>query len=371
MGSFRAGKRIVAITAAAIALAGPAAHAWGPVGHSEVGAIADELIRSHRAADQVRTILGPVTLAQAGPWGDCIRSVTGPADGFRYQPEPQYRPPCRVFESPDFLASMIDYARNNWTNCAYRRNDGCHTQYHFADLALQRSQYHFGDVGTNNYDIVHAMDAAIAALRSSECSGPNAATARPRTPAPFNFTCRQALLILTHLIGDLHQPLHVGGVYLDEKGEQVDPDSSAAERAREHDTTTAGGNALVWGSATNPSKLHSVWDGGITALGYDQGCPNARTPRPACISLDRARQVHLTSGPVTGWPERWAGDTLMRARDAFEGLSFGAKVGNRWPVIFANEADYARRRQAMQRSQIEAGGARLSHLLMAIWPDRR
>ena len=61
----------------------------------------------------------------------------------------------------------------------------------------------------------------------------------------------------------------------------------------------------------------------------------------------------------------------MRARDAFQGLSFGAKAGNRWPVTFADQADYTRRRQAMQRSQIEAGGARLSHLLMAIWPDRR
>ena len=179
MGSFRAARRIFVVTAAAIAMAGPSAQAWGPVGHSEVGAIADELIKSHRAADQVRTILGDVTLAQAGPWGDCIRSVTGPADGFRYQPEPQYRPPCRVFESPDFLASMIDYARNNWTNCAYRRNDGCHTQYHFADLALQRTAYRFGDVGTSDYDIVHAMDAAIAVLRSRECSGPGAATARP------------------------------------------------------------------------------------------------------------------------------------------------------------------------------------------------
>ena len=119
MADFRAARRLFVAIAAAIALAGSAAHAWGPVGHSQVGAIGDALLKGHpRAAAQVRAILGSVTLAQAGPWGDCIRSVTGPADGFRYQPLPQYRPPCLVFESPDMLASMIDYARNNWTNCS-------------------------------------------------------------------------------------------------------------------------------------------------------------------------------------------------------------------------------------------------------------
>jgi S1/P1 nuclease len=372
--NFRAVRRVLIGFSATIALAGTSARAWGPVGHSEVGAVADALLESHpRAAAQVRLILGPVTLAQGGPWGDCIRSVTGPADGFRYQPLPQYRPPCVVFETPDMLASMIDYARNNWTNCSYRRNDGCHTQYHFADLALQRGQYHFGDVGTADYDIVHAIDAAVAALRSDECGGPRAATARPRTPAPFNFTCRQALLILTHLVGDLHQPLHVGGIYLDADGKQVDPDSSDAERAREKDTTTIGGNWLIWTSGDSTTNLHSAWDGGITALGYDQSCPgrNPSNPRPACVSLDRARQVPLTSGPIGNWPERWAAEGLERARGAFEGLSFGAKQGNRWPVIFADQSSYARRRQAVQRQQIEAGGARLAQLLRTIWPDRR
>jgi hypothetical protein len=370
MVNLRGMRRLLVAIAAVAVLAGSGARAWGPVGHAQVGAIGDALLKGHpRAAAQVRVILGSVTLAQAGPWGDCIRSVTGPADGFRYQPLPQYRPPCVVFETPDMLASMIDYARNNWTNCSYTRNDGCHTQYHFADLALESAGYRFGDVGTTDYDIVHAMGAAVAVLRSDECGGPGAATARPATPAPFNFTCRQALLILTHLVGDLHQPLHVGGVYLDPAGRQVDPNSSSAERAREHDTTTLGGNSLVWGDPANPDKLHSAWDGGVTALPYDQPCAR-RTLGPACLSLARARRVAPAAGPIAGWPELWANDSLLRARSVFAGLSFGPREGRRWPVVFADRAAYLRTMQTTQRQQIEKGGARLAQLLVAIWPDR-
>jgi hypothetical protein len=35
-------------------------------------------------------------------------------------------------------------------------------------------------------------------------------------PAPFSLKDqREALLLLTHYVGDLHQPLHVGAIYLD------------------------------------------------------------------------------------------------------------------------------------------------------------
>src|SRR4051812_14021566 len=79
-----------------------AASAWGPSGHKTVGAIADVLLKEDhpRAAAQVRAILGNITLEQAGPWGDCVRSVRGPSNDFHYAPEKEeYRIPCRAFES--------------------------------------------------------------------------------------------------------------------------------------------------------------------------------------------------------------------------------------------------------------------------------
>jgi hypothetical protein len=341
-------KQLVIAAAIAAACAASAAFAWGATGHSEVGKIADDLLEDHpRAAAEVRAILGDVTLAQAGPWADCLRSVSGPAPGcgappFTYAHSDQYGAPCVVFEGPELKRQMEDYVRRNWSNCASRAPGGCHTQYHFLDLALQRQHYEDGLVGTNDYDIVKAINAAIAVLRG----GPS--------PAPFDFTRRDALMMLVHLVGDLHQPLHVGSIYLDEQGRVVDPDSSDAERARAHGPTlTNGGNSLIWTEGNQRMNLHSAWDG-VTAGDY---------------RLDYARTFAATTGPLETWAGSWATDTLIQARAAHAGLTFSAKANNRWPLSFANRPRYDADRAAMQRLQIEKAGARLAQLLVAIWPD--
>ncbi|MFX8926146.1 S1/P1 nuclease, partial [Acinetobacter baumannii] len=79
----------------------------------------------------------------------------------------------------------------------------CHKQYHYSDIAIQRSSYSLGPVGTREDDIVGAVAAATHVLRDEPA------------PAPFNIKDkREALLLLVHYVGDLHQPLHVGAVYL-------------------------------------------------------------------------------------------------------------------------------------------------------------
>lgn len=335
-------KRLLVIVGVAIACAASSAYAWGPTGHSEVGKIADDLLKDHpKAAAQVRAILGDITLAQAGPWADCLRSVSGPP-GFAYSHSDIYGAPCVAFEGDALKGQMEDYVRRNWSNCPYRGPGGCHTQYHFLDIALQRQRYAPGLVGTNDYDIVRAMNAAIIVLRGG------------RSPAPFNFTRRDALMMLTHLIGDLHQPLHVGSIYLDEDGRMVDPDSSPAERRRaDGPTLTAGGNFLVWTEPRREANLHSAWDG-VAANDY---------------SLDYARTIAPTSGRVDTWVATWATDTLVQARGAFAGLTFSRKQGIRWPLTFTNRARYDADRAAVQRLQIEKAGARLAQVLVAIWPD--
>jgi hypothetical protein len=335
-------KRIFVVAAAALCCAAGSAFAWGPTGHSEVGAIADSLLKDHpHAAGQVRAILGDITLAQSGPWADCLRSVSGPP-GFAYTHSDVYGAPCIPFETAALRPQMEDYVRRNWSNCASRAPGGCHTQYHFLDVALQRQRYEDGLVGTNDYDIVHAINAAIAVLRGQPA------------PAPFDFTRRDALMMLVHLVGDLHQPLHVGSIYLDSNGHVVDPDSSAAERARAHGATlTNGGNSLVWTQSGQQKNLHSAWDG----------------VAPNDYSLDYARSFPATSGPLESWAGSWASDSLIQARGVFAGLRFSAQQGRRWPLAFDNQARYEADRRALQRLQIEKAGARLTQLLVAIWPD--
>jgi S1/P1 Nuclease len=181
--------------------------AWDADGHQIVGAIADSLV-SRNAKQQVASILG-VSLSTAGPWLDCVKSVHRYADGtFHYVVEPDYEKPCEPFAKAHKI--MQQYVKRNFFQCSYtsrRKNDddevyfeemGCHNTYHFDDVAIQRNRFDRNFEGTNDHDIVAAINAAVAVLRG-----------RP-SPTPFKIADqREALFMLAHLVGDLHQPLHV------------------------------------------------------------------------------------------------------------------------------------------------------------------
>src|SRR4051795_3331023 len=173
--------RRFALAATAIVALGalsPPAAAWGPVGHTEVGRVADVLLTGN-ARRHVRSLIG-IPLATAGPWADCLRDVkgaTGPSPSVTH--DAGFSKTCGPFWKPAHAAreqDMIDYVRRNTDNCTRRADEeACHLQYHFEDIALQRSAYGPG-VGVNDHDIVNAARAAIAVLEG-----------RP-SPAPFALT---------------------------------------------------------------------------------------------------------------------------------------------------------------------------------------
>ena len=63
---------------------------------------------------------------------------------------------------------------------------------------FQAAAYEERGVGTSDDDIVHILKQCIAVLKGARGASAN----------PHNFSQREALLLLVHLIGDLHQPLH-------------------------------------------------------------------------------------------------------------------------------------------------------------------
>jgi S1/P1 Nuclease len=335
----------------ALTMASTPVFAWGPDGHEMVGAIADRLLKPN-AAQQVKQIL-KFTLQQAAPWPDCVRSIVRKDDGtndsrnFDYLPSPfhpEYRTPCKIFESKEELDRMRDYARRNWLNCTYiiGKAGNCHEAFHFADVALQRDGYDRRHVGTNDHDIVSAINAAIFVLQG-----------RPVPPPPFFIKDKQeALFLLAHFVGDIHQPLHVGAVYLDANGTRVDPDRDGLDR----DTETNGGNLINFGAPHQ--NLHSAWD----------DIPDKWGNTPDEAMLADARAVPPTSGPISGWAASWASDTLKQARDAFAPLKFSAVDNGRWTAQVADKPAYDQEAEKIKRAQLAKGGARLAQVLNSIWP---
>lgn len=346
-----------AAAACVLCLNSGSAFAWAYQGHRVVGSIADQLLND-KARGQVKSILnegdanGKLDLRKSGPWADCVKSVQRDADDrFMYVVNPdhlEWEVPCTPFRSDTERARMVDYVMRNWSNCLYQPDGpdkparGCHNTYHFDDVAIQRGQFDRSYQGTNDHDLVAAIGAAIAVLSEKPA------------PAPFAIKDKkEALLMLVHFMGDLHQPLHVGSVYLDAHGRLVDPDIA---HAIDPDTATIGGNAIQ----DQNVNLHGEWDDIPTDIG------DAATRE----LLVEARAVPASQGPIEGWPAAWASDTIQVAHQAFDGLTYQRtqpppKV--EWSVSFDDHTGYLWLSDLVKRKQLAKGGARLAEILNTIW----
>ncbi len=319
--------------------------AFGSRGHQVAGAIADKMLNAHAAAE-VKKNLG-MPLRAASTWADCVKDVMPVAGvGLRYRADPKYHAACASFETAAGIARMQSYVQRNWKTCSTDpKVSACHKKYHFADVAIQQSGYDRAYAGTSDHDIVSAINAAVAVLHGQT------------TPAPFSIRDKkEALLLLAHLVGDLHQPLHVGSVYLDSQNQAIDPGTAGTPIAKS--TDTLGGNAIEDGS----TNLHAEWDDVSTALN-----PLALAPP----LLAEARAVPATAGDFNAWPTAWATETVLAARNAYKGLSYthqGALKAGDWVVKMADRPAYAAQRRALQEQQVTRAGARLAQLLNAIWP---
>ena len=320
------------------------AHAWGHEGHQTIGAIADSLLEGTPAEKEITEILGSEKLETAALWADCVKGVSNSAP-YKYHSNTRF-PECDPFQqSAAGREEMEDYVRRNARNChSGAGEEVCHKAYHYADVAIEHDTYDRADQGTSDHDVVSAINAAIARLKDES------------VPPPFSFKSRkEALRVLAHLVGDVHQPLHVGAIYLDASGHETNPDVGTFDPT----SKTRGGNLLIHGRSR---KLHAEWDD---------------IPRTLTVSrfinegVAQAKRIHPSAAPASKWPQQWAGETVGVSREAFAGLTFGVETsastrGATWPVV--EPPGYAAHRAAMQKEQLVRAGARLAQLLEFVFP---
>ncbi|KQY86822.1 MULTISPECIES: S1/P1 nuclease [Roseateles] len=333
-------RRLFALALTALPLL---AHAWGADGHRTVATIAAGLIQGSPTEARVAALLGGIPLPLAAVWADCVKGIA-PSQGYTY-PTPGKYTACAPLETPARIAEMADYVRRNDRQCVLGAGeDSCHKQTHYTDAAVQRSRYLLGFTGTRSDDVVGASRAAILMLQG-----------RPSPGQPNFKNAREALLVLVHLAGDIHQPLHVGSIYLDDRGRRVDPDKQGPDRA----SFTVGGNSIELSPAApaGPKNLHAFWD----------DVPDELEPRQVDAAwLAEARRVGSLPGDPADWPARWATQSLAQAGMAFDGLAFSARLEGRWHVTLPG--GYAAKSQAIKRQQLTLAGARLAQVLKALFP---
>jgi hypothetical protein len=303
-----------------------------------VGEIAERLLVGTNAATQVHAIIGNLSLQNASVWPDCAKGVD--PDTFEYPDSVEGDfAECRPFETDEGEAAMGDFVRRNKDGC---HSDGeiCHKQYHYADISIAHDHYDDGFVGARPFDVVRAIVAATEVLKGNPA------------PTPFDIKDKnEALKLLVHYVGDIHQPLHVGAVYLDASGKRVDPDDGTFDA----DTATRGGNNIVVHGSKR--SLHATWD----------GVPSSLTASHAGALLTEARSVAPTSGSVEDWPKAWATEAVLQAQHAFSGVRFSSRsTKKRWTATVPS--NYGTTSFAIKRTQLTRGGAHLAQLLTAIWP---
>jgi S1/P1 Nuclease len=333
---------------ACAALAPLSVHAWGPAGHQTVGAIADELLKGTAAEAQVRLILGDISLRQASVWADCAKGVTSSDDvTFIYRSNDVSFPECIPFGGAQWKAAFESFVSRNWKQCGTAHDSQmCHHEYHYADISNRRDGYDVNKVGANDHDIVHSVNAAVEVLRDNPA------------PSPFNIgDKKEALLLLSHYVGDIHQPLHVEAIYLSKKGKTVDPDSTGFSASND----TTGGNSILDGS----EKFHHEWDAipanlAVDGTDFDNLVASART-------------IATPAVPLSTWSTQWATETIQVGHAAFTGLRFAPKTTHAskplWTVIGTHAGTYQSRADALKAKQLAESGARLAQVLQAIWPD--
>jgi hypothetical protein len=327
--------------------------AWGAQGHEQVGAIADKLIAGSPAEKWVAHLLGGMNLQTASVWADCAKAVKNSDDiTFTYHANSR-RPECIPFSGPEAARRFESFVARNWKQCGTAHgSEYCGNQYHYADISALHDRYAPHYVGASNHDIVHAINAAIAVLRGQA------------PDAPFNIADKQeALLLLAHYVGDIHQPLHVAALYLDADGRTIGPEALGTQLG--HDT--AGGNNIIDGK----KSLHAEWDAipPVLEVGGEQ----------AAALLQLAKSIPPTPGDLSTWSTAWATDSIRTSRQVFAGLQFRVRTGmdttdktadhpEKWDVTGVDAA-YQSRADRIKFQQLAKAGARLAQVLKAVWPD--
>lgn len=351
-------KKLACVLALSGAFVTTNAFAWGADGHRAVGAIADKLLKGTTAEKHIKELLQPgESLESIANWPDCVK-------GNYCGPQTQ---------------EMIDYVNANPK----------HSEYHYTDVPFELDHYHDHAVGTADDDIVQTLKQAIAVLRGQDDEQSN----------PHHFTRRQALILLTHMTGDIHQPLHVGAAYVGTDGKFVVP-------AKQGDVDTVGfydsrgGNNFLVDDAKieaaavangvpaaepkpqrpdAPKNLgkpfHSYWDS--TTVNYAFRRLSTKTPdKFAQVVIDSHPDVIKNTGDVSTWPYQWADDSLIYAKQAYADVTIGpltkqvSKKGDTYYTwTMEVPANYPVPSSAIAKNQLIKGGYHLAAVLEAIWPN--
>ena len=321
---------------------------WGISRHELIARVATDFL-SPRAKSEIAKLLQPIgqTLPQIAGWADKIKGKK-PSSGM----DPDTR---------KFLEQFPNDVSKRW---------------HYVDLPLGVGSYEEAKRlrFTEDDDVVQMIERCVQVLQE-----------RSRFVSRLN-----ALRWLVHLVGDVHQPLHVGCGFINNTGDRPQLERDPDIIRRNDLKSDKGGNSLVL-PVSGSITLHSYWD---TYLPSDQESLEATdlsfattssvTRRSAEVAINnvwgRLKRAKIVAGrPSTvavlnnsGDPSKWAIDwadaSLKEARKAYQFLQLKRDVGNgKYEVSWPGKLVYDSECRPIVSRQITAASDNLAALLNAIF----
>lgn len=327
---------------------------WGISRHELIASVATNFL-TPRARSEIAKLLKPVnqTLTQTAGWADLIKGKS---------PSPGMDP-----ETRSFLEQFPNDISKTW---------------HYVNIPLGIDNYDKAkQLGfTRNDDVVQMIDRCVQVLQG-----------RARFVSRLN-----ALRWLVHLVGDVHQPLHVGCGFINNSGGRPRLEKDPTVIKRNGLESDKGGNSLVL-PVSGSKTLHSYWDShlpsdqeSVAASDVSVATTSPVVRRSAEIAvnnlwgrLKRAR-IATTTGPQfrpqstvavsnnTGdpsqWAINWANTSLKEAQNAYKFLQIKQALGNgKYEVSWPGKAVYDAECQPIVSRQIAAAANNLAELLNAIF----
>ena len=317
---------------------------WGITRHEAIAGAA-ELLLSARAKGEVARVVAPlgagIGLPDLAGWADRIK---------RHTPNPST-------DDADTVAFLQD-VRN-------RR----HANWHFVNVPIgadgyDRRRY---QAFTSDEDVVQMIAHAARVLAGQS----------------NRFSELSALRLVTHLVGDVHQPIHVGCCYIKGVGASARLVRDPADAA--HLPNDRGGNNLLLPIGSGGTSLHSYWDSRLGGSGA--GEDDAATADPGLKRLFVQKLVAmmdasggpaaadarpLPSGAPDRWAETWATQSILAAREAYRSLEIEgahADSDDQFDVTWEGKQAYDARCVPIVGKQMTAAANNLAVLLNTLWHE--
>ena len=332
----------IALTISVLAVNG---YGYGARGHRLVGAIAERrLAKNKKVRNKIRALLDGLTLEQVATLPDQIKSWD--ACGGK-TPD----------NSPVTNRRRINRELRAFFNANLCSSNPSHGEFHYTNIPIVGNElYADGQVGRREFDIVHMIPFCIRVLRGDI----------PETNER-KITKAVAIILITHYVGDIHQPLHVGAQFFDTDGKPFQPSTTDPGFADQ------GGNKLtlftLLGGPTSREQgnLHGYWDEQTVKTAF-AGVSDVS----AAQSLATKTPVDWKlNGDIESWSEQMANLMMPVSREAHNRLQYLAIqseagkqdiISGRAQETKTGRANYTAWSAATVKEQIHKGGWRLAAL---------